>query len=159
MPPNPDLLDLVANIVSAHVTYNAVAPEALPGVIQSVYATLNNLGTEPPAVEEPDPAVPIKKSVFPDHIVCLEDGKKLETLKRHLRASHGMTPEEYRTRWSLPRDYPMVAPKYAARRSAVAKEIGLGRKPGASGEREVPLIQRVAEGARGRRAARTATGT
>ena len=77
--------------------------------------------------------MPIKKSVFPDYIVCLEDGKKLQTLKRHLNASHGMTPEEYRARWSLPRDYPMVAPKYAARRSALAKEIGLGRKPGSLG--------------------------
>jgi predicted transcriptional regulator len=157
VPPNPDLLDLVANIVSAHVTYNAVAPEALPGVIQSVYATLNNLGTEPPAVEEPDPAVPIKKSVFPDHIVCLEDGKKLETLKRHLRASHGMTPEEYRTRWSLPRDYPMVAPKYAARRSAIAKEVGLGRKSDRSQAQYSPPIRRVAEGVRGKHARRTAS--
>ena len=97
--------------------------------------------------------------MFPDHIVCLEDGKKLETLKRHLRASHAMTPEEYRARWSLPRDYPMVAPKYAARRSALAKEIGLGRKPGLSEERDAPPIQRIAEGARGRGAKRTATGT
>jgi predicted transcriptional regulator len=97
--------------------------------------------------------------VFADHIVCLEDGKKLQTLKRHLNTSHGMTVEQYRGRWSLPRDYPMVAPKYAARRSALAKEIGLGRKPGPSGERDAPPIKRVAEGVRGRRAARTATGT
>ena len=159
VPSNPDLLDLVASIVSAHVAHNAVTPEALPSVIRSVYTALSGLGTEPPSIEKPEPAVPIKKSVFPDYIVCLEDGKKLQTLKRHLNTSHGMTAEQYRARWSLPRDYPMVAPKYAARRSAVAKEIGLGRKPGASGEREVPLIQRVAEGARGRRAARTATGT
>jgi predicted transcriptional regulator len=159
VPSNPDLLDLVATIVSAHVAHNAVPPEALPGVIRSVYTALSGLGTEPPPVEKPEPAVPIKKSVFPDHIVCLEDGKKLETLKRHLRASHGMTPEEYRTRWSLPRDYPMVAPKYAARRSAVAKEIGLGRKPGLSEERDAPPIRRIAGGVRGRDAARTATGT
>jgi predicted transcriptional regulator len=159
VPSNPDLLDLVASIVSAHVAHNAVTPEALPGVIRSVYATLSGLGTEPPAVEQPEPAVPIKRSVFPDYIVCLEDGQKLEMLKRHLRASHAMTPEEYRARWSLPRDYPMVAPKYAARRSAIAKEIGLGRKSGLSEEREVPPTQRVAEGVRGRRIARTATGT
>jgi predicted transcriptional regulator len=159
VPSNPDLLDLVTSIVSAHVAHNAVTPEALPGVIRSVYAALSGLGTEPPAVEQPEPAVPIKKSVFPDYIVCLEDGQKLQTLKRHLDTSHGMTAEQYRARWSLPRDYPMVAPKYAARRSAVAKEIGLGRKPGALGEREAPLIQRVAAGGRGRRAVRTATGT
>jgi predicted transcriptional regulator len=160
VPSNPDLLDLVASIVSAHVAHNAVTPEALPGVIRSVYTALSGLGTEPPPIiEKPEPAVPIKRSVFADHIVCLEDGKKLQTLKRPLRASHAMTPEEYRARWSLPRDYPMVAPKYAARRSALAKEIGLGRKPGSSEEREAPPIQRVVEGVRGRGAARTATGT
>jgi predicted transcriptional regulator len=80
-------------------------------------------------VEKPEPAVQIKRSVIPDYIVCLEDGQKLEMLNRHLRASHAMTPKEYRARWSLPRDYPMVAPKYAARRSALANEIGLGRNP------------------------------
>ena len=159
MPSNPDLLDLVASIVSAHVAHNAVTPEALPGVIRPVDTALSGLGTEPPAVEKPELVVPIKKSVFPDHIVCLEDGKQLRTLKRHLNTSHGMTAEQYRARWSLPRDYPMVAPKYAERRSAVAKEIGLGRKPGPSGERDAPPIQRVPEGVRGRRAAPTATGT
>ena len=159
MPSNPDLLVLVASIVSAHVAHNAVTPEALPGVISLVYTALRVLGTEPPAVEKPEPAVPIKKSVFPDYIVCLEDGKKLRMLKRHLSASYRMTPEEYRARWSLPRDYPMVAPNYAARRSALAKEVGLGRKPGLSEERDAPPIQRIAEGVRGRGAARTATGT
>jgi len=160
VPSNPDLLDLVANIVSAHVARNAVTPEALPGVIKSVYTVLSGLGTEaPPPVEKLEPVVPIKKSVFPDYIICLEDGKKLQMLKRHLSASYGMTPEEYRARWSLPRDYPMVAPKYAARRSALAKEIGLGRKPGPLEERDAPPVQRVAEGIRGRGAARTATGT
>jgi predicted transcriptional regulator len=157
VPPNSDLLDLVANIVAAHLTYNSVASEALPGVIRSVYTTLNNLGIEAPAAEKPEPAVPIKKSVFPDHIICLEDGKKLETLKRHLRASHGMTPEEYRTRWSLPRDYPMVAPKYAARRSAIAKEVGLGRTSDRSQAQYSPPIRRVAEGVRGKHARRTAS--
>jgi predicted transcriptional regulator len=159
VPSSPDLLDLVASIVSAHVAHNAVMPEALPGLIRSVYTTLNGLGTEAPAAAKPEPAVPVKKSVFPDYIICLEDGKKLQMLKRHLSASYGMTPEEYRARWSLPLDYPMVAPKYAARRSALAKEIGLGRKPGSSGEREAPPMRRVAEGIRGRRAARKATGT
>jgi len=153
VPSNPDLLDLVASIVSAHVARNAVTPEALPGVIRSAYTALSGLGTEPPPVERREPAVPIKKSVFPDHIVCLEDGKKLQTLKGHLNTSHGMTAEQYRARSSLPRDYPMVAPKYAARRSALAKEIGLGRKPGLSEEREVPPTQRIAEGVRSRGAA------
>jgi predicted transcriptional regulator len=138
-----------------------VTPEALPGVIRSVYTTLSGLGAEPPAVEQPEPVVPIKRSVFPGYIVCLEGGKKLQTLKRHLNTSHGMMAEQYRARWSLPRDYPMVAPQYAARRSALAKEIGLGRKPGLTEERDAPPVQRVAEGARGRgrRAARTAAGT
>jgi predicted transcriptional regulator len=103
--------------------------------------------------------VPIKKSVFPDHIVCLEDGKQLRTLKRHLNTSHGMTAEGYQARRSLPRDYPMVAPNYAARRSAVAKEIGLGRKPNPLEQRDAQPIQRVAEGIGGRRATRTAAGT
>ena len=158
VPSNPDLLDLVASIVSAHVAHNAVAPEALPGVIQSVYAALNGLGNEAPAVERPEPAVPVKRSVFPDYIVCLEDGKKLKMLKRHLKASYGMTPEEYRARWSLPRDYPMVAPNYASRRSELAKEIGLGRKLEASEAQPSPPIRRVAEGLRGKRAERAATG-
>jgi predicted transcriptional regulator len=159
VPSNPDLLDLVASIVSAHVAHNAVAPEALPGVIQSVYAALNGLGNEAPAVERPEPAVPVKRSVFPDYIVCLEDGKKLKMLKRHLKASYGMTPEEYRARWSLPRDYPMVAPNYASRRSALAKEIGLGRKPDPSEAQSFPSVRRVAKGVRGKRAERAATGT
>jgi predicted transcriptional regulator len=158
VPSNPDLLDLVASIVSAHVAHNAVTPEALPDVIRSVYATLNSLGSEVPAVEKPEPAVPVKRSVFPDYIICLEDGKKLKMLKRHLSASYGMTPEEYRTRWSLPHDYPMVAPNHAARRSALAKEIGLGRKPEPSEAQPSPPIRRVAEGVRGRRAERAATG-
>jgi predicted transcriptional regulator len=92
------------------------------------------------------------------HIICLEDGKKLKMLKRHLSTSYDMTPEQYRERWGLPRDYPMVAPKYAARRSALAKEIGLGRKQTTPDEQSSPPIQRVAEGARGRRSTRKATG-
>jgi predicted transcriptional regulator len=159
VPSNPDLLDLVASIVSAHVAHNAVTPEALPGVIQSVYATLSGLGNEAPAVERPEPAVPVKRSVFPDYIVCLEDGKKLKMLKRHLKASYGMTPEEYRARWGLPRDYPMVAPNYASRRSALAKEIGLGRKLEPSEAQPSPPVRRVPEGIRGKRAERAATST
>ena len=152
MPSNPELLDLVVSIVSAHVAHNAVPSEALPGVIRSVFATLNGLGTEAPAVEKPEPAVPVKRSVFPDYIICLEDGKKLKMLKRHLSAAYGMTPDEYRARWDLPRDYPMVASTYAAQRSALAKEIGLGRKPEPSEARPAPSPRRVAEGVRGGRA-------
>jgi predicted transcriptional regulator len=93
-----------------------------------VYRTLSAVGVEAPVPEKPQPAVPIKRSVFPDHIVCLEDGKKLKMLKRHLQTSYQMTPDQYRERWGLPADYPMVAPSYAERRSSLAKKIGLGRK-------------------------------
>jgi predicted transcriptional regulator len=126
VPSNPDLLDLVASIVSAHVAHNAVTPEALPGVIRSVYAALSGLGAEPPPIEKAEPAVAIKKSVFPDYIVCLEDGKHLKMLKRHLSTSYNLTPEQYREKWGLDISYPMVAPNYAERRSELAKQIGLG---------------------------------
>ncbi len=116
------------------------------------------MGAEAPAVEKPEPAVPVRKSVFPDYLVCLEDGKKLKMLKWHLSTSDGMTLEQYRARWSLPRDYPMVAPKHAARRSALAKEIGLWRKSDASEKQSSPPIQRVREGVRGRRVGRKAAG-
>lgn len=122
------VLGLMAQIVSAHVSHNAVRADALPALIQSVYATLTSVGAEPVQAEKQQPAVPIKRSVFPDYIVCLEDGKKLKMLKRHLQTSYGMTPEQYRERWGLSADYPMVAPNYAERRSDLAKKIGLGRK-------------------------------
>ncbi len=125
----PDMLGLTAQIVSAHVSNNSVAPDALPGLIQEVYRTLLTVGKEPVAADKPQPAVPVKKSVFPDHIVCLEDGKKLKMLKRHLKTAYNMTPEQYRERWGLPQDYPMVAPNYARHRSSLAKKIGLGTKP------------------------------
>ncbi len=127
--PVSDLLRLSAQIVSAHVVKNAVAPEALPALIRGVYAALASV--EQPVVSEPEPlqpAVPIKRSVFPDYIVCLEDGAKMKMLKRYLKVRFNLTPEQYRERWGLPRDYPMVAPNYAERRSALAKEFGLGRK-------------------------------
>ena len=129
-----DVLKLTARIVSAHVGNNQVATGALPELIQSVHRSLATAGTaEPaPAAAPPTPAVPIRKSVFPDHIVCLEDGKKLTMLKRHLQVSYGMTPEQYRRRWGLPDSYPMVAPNYASRRSSLAKQAGLGRKPGSA---------------------------
>lgn len=129
-PSQNDLLELTAEIVSAHASNNTVAPKDLPNVIKDVFATLSKLGAEADQPERPAPAVPIKKSILPDYIVCLEDGKQLKMLKRHLKTAYNMTPEEYRERWGLPLDYPMVAPNYAKKRSSLAKKIGLGRKPG-----------------------------
>ena len=128
--PSNALLSLTTEIVAAHVSNNTVALTDLPTLIEQVYKSLANVGTEPVVAEErPQPAVPIKKSVTPDYIVCLEDGKKLKMLKRYLRARYNMSPDEYRTKWGLPGDYPMTAPNYAARRSEFAKKFGLG-KPG-----------------------------
>ena len=124
------ILSLAVQIVSAHVQHNKMPSEELPGFIQQIYKTLQSVGSEPAAEEKPAPAVPVKKSVFDDHIVCLECGKKLKMLKRHLNTDHNMTPEQYRARWGLGREYPMVAPNYASTRSALAKKIGLGRKAG-----------------------------
>ncbi|GAB4471718.1 MucR family transcriptional regulator [Erythrobacter tepidarius] len=125
------LITLTSDIVAAHVSNNDVAVSELPGLITSVYAALASLG-ETPVVEEPkpQPAVAVRNSVKPDYIVCLEDGKKLKMLKRYLRTNYNMSPEEYRARWGLPADYPMVAPNYAEKRRDLAKKIGLGRKPG-----------------------------
>lgn len=128
-PANQNVLGLTAQIVSAHVSNNSVPPDALPSLIQEVYRTLAGVEKEPVVADKPQPAVPVKRSVFPDHIVCLEDGKKLKMLKRHLKTAYNMTPEQYRERWQLPPDYPMVAPNYARHRSSLAKKIGLGTKP------------------------------
>ena len=125
---NAGMLELTAQIVSAHVSNNSVSPDVLSNLIQEVYRTLSNVGKEVVVPDKQQPAVPIKKSVFPDHIVCLEDGKKLKMLKRHLKTSYNMTPEQYRDKWQLPPDYPMVAPNYAKHRSTLAKKIGLGTK-------------------------------
>jgi predicted transcriptional regulator len=133
-PPTSSVLGLTAQIVSAHVANNAVAPDALPGLIQQVYKTLAGIGKEPASPERPQPAVPVRKSVFHDHIVCLEDGKKLKMLKRHLKTAYSMTPEQYRERWGLSPDYPMVAPDYAKHRSTLAKQIGLGTRPRGNGQ-------------------------
>lgn len=124
-----DLLTLTADIVAAHVSNNSVAVGDVPQLIEKVYASLQGLGTpqEEPAAEL-KPAVPVRSSVKPDYIVCLEDGKKLTMLKRYLRTNYGMSPEDYRAKWSLPADYPMVAPNYAAKRRDLAHSIGLGRK-------------------------------
>ncbi|QUL38321.1 MucR family transcriptional regulator [Erythrobacter sp. JK5] len=125
------LITLTSDIVAAHVSNNDVTVADVPTLITTVYAALQGLG-EPAEAEEvlPEPAVSIRASVKPDYIVCLEDGKKLKMLKRYLRTNYDMTPEQYRARWSLPADYPMVAPNYAAKRRDLAKKIGLGRKPG-----------------------------
>lgn len=125
---NKDLLTLTTDIVSAHVSNNSVAVADLPQLINQVYLSLSGIGKAPAAAVRPDPAVPVKRSVHPDHIVCLEDGKKLKMLKRHLMTSYQLTPESYRERWGLPLDYPMVAPNYAKQRSRLAKEIGLGTR-------------------------------
>lgn len=129
---NETLITLTSDIVAAHVSNNSVAVGDLPALITNVYGALAGLG-QPLQVEEPapEPAVSIRASVKPDHIVCLEDGKKLKMLKRHLMTHYNMTPEQYRARWNLPADYPMVAPNYAEKRRELAKKIGLGRKPGA----------------------------
>lgn len=121
-----DMLELTTEIVAAHVGNNPVPASELPTLIQDVYKTLASVGTTPAVAEKLKPVVPVKKSVFPDYIICLEDGKKLKMLKRHLKTAYDMTPEEYRERWGLAPDYPMVAPNYAKHRSALAKEIGLG---------------------------------
>jgi predicted transcriptional regulator len=124
-----ELLELTTEIVAAHVSNNTVAMGDIPELIQQVYRTLSTVGGNGAAApERPQPAVPIRKSVTPDYIICLEDGKKLKMLKRHLKTAYNMTPEEYRERWNLPADYPMVAPNYAAQRSSLAKKIGLGTK-------------------------------
>ena len=129
-PSGEDLLRLGAGIVAAYVSRNAVSPDAVSEIIRSVHQTLDQLSrgaTEPVPEERPKPAVPIGRSVQHDYIVCLEDGKKLKMLKRYLRSRYSMSPDEYRRRWGLSPDYPMVAPAYAARRSDFAKQIGLGR--------------------------------
>ena len=121
-------LELVSKIVSAYVSNNILPPSEISHVIETVHGALKSQDqTAPPP---PEPAVPIKKSVTPNFVICLEDGKKLKMLKRHLRNAFDMSPDEYRQRWGLPGDYPMVAPEYAARRSELAKKIGLGRKAG-----------------------------
>ena len=125
-----DLLTLTTEIVSAYLSNNVVTAAEIPVVIEQVFKTLSNVKSEGSAVaaDRPQPAVPIKRSITPDHLICLEDGKKLKMLKRHLKTAYGMSPEEYKKRWGLPADYPMVAPNYAAQRSRLAKEIGLGTR-------------------------------
>jgi predicted transcriptional regulator len=139
-------LEIVADIVSAYVSNNSVASGDLAALIGNVHQALLRVsgGTPEEVAEAPKPAVPIKKSVTPDHIICLEDGKKFKSLKRHLRTRYDMSPQEYRAKWGLASDYPMVAPNYAEKRSALARSMGLGRR--ASAEAEVPASQKVPAG-------------
>ena len=132
-----DILKLAAEIVAAYVSNNPVPASELPAMIKSIHSTLGGLGGSSQAEIQTGqkPAVPVKRSVNPDYIICLEDGKKLKMLKRYLRSNYNMTPEEYRAKWGLPADYPMVAPNYAAQRSEFAKKIGLGRSASSSGRR------------------------
>lgn len=129
---NEELIGLSAMVVAAYAKHNSLSRADLAGLIASTHAALLGLGKEPEpaAPEKPVPAVPIKKSITPDAIICLEDGKKFKSLKRHLRTAYDMTPEEYRAKWGLSPDYPMVAPNYAEARSNLAKSMGLGRKAG-----------------------------
>ena len=134
MDDKPELLEMTADIVSAYVGNNTVAAETIPTLIASIHAALAGTSLPPvePEPEPKEPAVPIRKSVNQDFLICLEDGRKFKSLKRHLRTKYDMSPEEYRAKWNLPKDYPMVAPNYAKARSELAKQMGLGqggRKP------------------------------
>lgn len=127
---NDDLVQMTTQIVTSYISRNTVPTDQLGSVIQAIHHALRNIGSAPAAAPVPvpaKPAVPIRRSVQPDYIVCLEDGKKLKMLKRHLRTTYNLSPEEYRAKWGLPADYPMVAPNYAEQRSAFAKKIGLGK--------------------------------
>jgi len=134
-PTDHNLLALTAQIVSAHIANNAVTADRLPAVIRDVYKALSHVGEGGAGpTERAQPAVPIRKSVFPDYIVCLEDGKRMKMLKRHLARSFNLTPEQYRAKWGLEPSYPMVAPNYAEKRSSLAKQIGLGTRRVAAAE-------------------------
>ena len=128
-PNEVDVLEMTTGIISSFVSNNTVPAAELPELIRSVHAAITNLSAgDEPETEALSPAVPISKSITPDFLICLEDGRKLKMLRRYLRSRYGMTPEEYRERWNLPADYPMVAPNYAKLRSKHAKDIGLGKK-------------------------------
>ncbi len=138
---NEMLITLTSDIVAAHVSNNSVSVDDVAGLIGNVYGALAGLGQPVTVVEAlPEPAVSIRSSIKPDYIVCLEDGKKLKMLKRHLMTHYNMTPDQYRARWSLPADYPMVAPNYAERRRELAVKIGLGRKPGQKRGRKPKVV-------------------
>jgi predicted transcriptional regulator len=151
------LLEETTSIAAAYLGNNHDATSEIPTLIRTIHEALTTLGqpAEPEVAAKPTPAVPIRKSVTPDYLVCLEDGKKLKMLKRHLRSTYGMTPDEYRAKWGLPADYPMVAPNYAERRSQFAKQIGLGRTRRTEPEPETVPVSAPAK-TRRRSAARNA---
>ena len=156
--PDTELGQHVSDIVAAYVGNHHITVLEVPALIQSVYGSLAKLATGATEPEAPplEPAVPIRQSVFPDYIICLEDGKKLKMLKRHLRISYNMTPQEYRAKWGLPQNYPMVAPTYGDRRSILAKANGLGRKKQPATESvPEPVIQKIPERRRGTRLPRS----
>ena len=126
---NAEMIAWTADIVASHVQNNSVTIDDLPILIKTVHESLSGLGSQSPP-EKPQPAVSVRRSVTPDFIICLEDGRKLKMLKRHLSTAYGMTPAEYREKWGLPAEYPMVAPNYAKQRSSLAKKIGLGKRRG-----------------------------
>ena len=135
-----EIIEMTADIVSAYVGNNSVSATELPSLIQSIHRTLTDIAAGAEVVEAApkEPAVPVKRSITPDYLVCLEDGRKFKSLKRHLRTKYNLSPEEYRAKWGLPKDYPMVAPNYAKARSELAKQMGLGqggRKPARKGAR------------------------
>ena len=134
-----EVIEMTADIVSAYVGNNSVSAADLPGLIQAVHRALASVssGAETVEVAPREPAVPIRRSITPDHLVCLEDGRKFKSLKRHLRTKYNMSPEEYRAKWGLPKDYPMVAPNYAKARSDLAKQMGLGQ-----GGRQAPRAKK-----------------
>ena len=151
--PHADLLPLTADIVAAYLSQNDLSAEHLPALIRSVHGALASPTTPEPVAEDAlVPAVNPKRSVFPDYIICLEDGKKLKMLRRHLKTAYNMTPDEYRARWGLPSEYPMVAPGYSAQRAALARELGLGSRTRASApqEEDLPPVKKLPEKRRGR---------
>ena len=139
------LVTLTADIVAAHVSNNSVAISDIPLIIRSVHDALAGLGTKVAPEVKQEPAVSIRASVKPDYIVCLEDGKKLKMLRRHLMTHYGMTPDDYRAKWNLPKDYPMVSPNYAEKRRALALEIGLGTKGRGGGRKKAPTRRATAK--------------
>lgn len=138
---NEETLRLTADVVASFVSFNKVSPNTIPELVHSVHGAIQSLSTPAVVEEKKKPAVSVGKSVTPDFIICLEDGKKLKMLKRHLSSMYDMTPDDYRRKWNLPSDYPMVAPNYAARRSEFAKQIGLGKTAGGRKKKAVKAVK------------------